>query len=190
MGIGTGKEEASAEVAEEVVPGDQIDHPPETKAGMEEEGKDTQDPEVKVNMAEGETAVLEEKDQEEEALTGREGDLDIPMRGEDLVIPSREGEIGVEETKEEGLEAIAEEVEVSPEARQDLVVEKEDKGEKEEKVTLGVEAEVQTETTAFVAAVLITKLLLAPYTRRGVRQNVGTVHGSTDLVTAKPREKE
>ena len=116
MGTGTGKEEASAEAAEEAVPGDQIDHPPGTKTSMEEEGKDTQDPEVKVNMAEEETAVLEEKDQEGEALEGREGDLDIPMREEDLVIPSREGGIGVEETKEEGLEALAEEVEVSPES--------------------------------------------------------------------------
>ena len=189
MGTRTGKEEASAEAAEEAVLGDQIDHPPGAKTDTEEEGKDTQDPEVKVNMAEEETAVLEEKDQEGEALEGREGDPDIPMRGEDLVIPSREEGIGVEETKEEGLEALAEEVEASPEALQDSVVEKEDQGEKEAKVPLGVEAEVQIEAATGVV-VSTTKLLPAPYTRRGVRENVGTVHGSTDLVTAKPGEKE
>ena len=190
MGTGTGKEEASAEAAEEAVPGDQIDHPPETETSMEEEGKDTQDPEVKVNMAEEETAVLEEKDQEGEALEGREGDLDTPMRGEDLVIPSREGGIGVEEIQE-GLEALAEEIEASPEALQDSEVEKEGQGEKEAKVPLGVEAEVnQTETTASDVVALVTKLPLAPSTRRGVRESVGCVDGSTDLVTAKPGEKE
>ena len=184
----TGKEEASAETAGEAVLGDQTDHPPGTKTDTEEEGKDTQDPEVKVNMAEEETAVLEEKDQEEEALEGREGDLDIPMRGENLVIPSREGGIGVEEIQE-GLEALAEEIEAPPEALQDSEVEKEGQGEKEAKVPLGVEAEVQIETATGVVVSTI-KLLPAPYTRRGVRENVGTVHGSTDLVTAKPGERE
>ena len=112
------------------------------------------------------------------------------MRGEDLAIPSREGGIGVKEIQE-GLEALAEEIEASPEALQDSVVEKEDQGEKEAKVPLGVEAEVnQTETTASDVAALTTRLLPVPSIRRGVRENVGTVHGSTDLVTAKPREKE
>ena len=141
-------------------------------------------------MVEEETAVPEEKDQEEEALEGRDEDLDIPVPGGDLVTPSREAGIGVEEAKDEGLEAIAEEGEVSPEAPQGSVVEEEGQGEIEAKVHLGVEAEVQTDSTASDVGALTTKLLPVPSTRREVRGNVGTVLGSTDLETAKPGERE
>ena len=137
-------------------------------------------------MDEEETAVPEQ----EEALEGRDQDLDIPVPGGDLVTPSKEAGIGVEEAEDEGSEAIAEEGEVTPEAPQDSVVEEEGEGEKEEKVHLEVEAEVQTDLTASDAGALTTKLWPVPFIKKEAKGNADTVLGSTDLETAKLKEKE
>ena len=170
--------------------GDQTGHPLGAKTDKEEAGKEIQDPEAKVNMVGEETAVPEETDQEEEVLGGRDQDLDIPAPGGDLVTPSKEAGIGVEEAEDEGSEAIAEEGEVTPEAPQDSVVEEEGEGEKEERVHLGVEAEVQTDSTASDVGAPTTKLLPVPSIRKEARGNVDTVLGSTDLETAKLEERE
>ena len=187
------KEEGTQGMKEEATLGTQEDQHLEVKTDMGEEGKNFPDQEAGENLGVEETATPEGVDNQGEALIGRGGEPDIPVRerGADQVIQRREVETEMEKTKEGEAGAIVKIEEASPEVLQGIAMEEEGPEKREERAELEVEVGVNpAKTTAIGVAVLITKQHLAQSTRRGVMGNADSVNGSTGLVTAKPEERE
>ena len=189
---GEGKEEGTQEIKEANL-GTQEDQHLEVKTGMEEEGKSFQDQGAEENHGIEGTAKIEGADNQGEALIGRGGEPDIPVkeRGADQVILGREVEIEMEKTKEGEAEAIVKIEEASPEVPQDTAMEEEGQEKREKKAGLEVEAGGNPARTAAIGvAVKITKQHPVQSTKKGVMGNANSVNGSTDQVIAGPRRRE
>ena len=187
------KEEVTQGIIEEAALGTQEDQPLEVKIDMGKEGKDFPDQEAEGNKEVEDTATLEGTDNQGEVLTGRgeEPDIQVTERGAGQVIQKTEVEIETEVVRQGEAGVMVRIEEASPEVLQDIAMEEEGPGEREEKAHLEVEVGViPAETTATGVEVLITRQHLALYTKREVMGSAEFVNGSTDLVTAKPEEME